>query len=183
MNTNKVFLITSGAFANTEIVSDFGFLPSAFLPIGHNRLIELQIRKIKKFDTDKFITLPKTYKLLERDYNILIKNKIKIHRTDPGLTLNNSILSFLDSYEIKNSIDQLFILHGDTSFKSLKEETDLLYYGYTDMFYKWGFISDIFDFKSDKDNFKEAVIAGYFSFSNPNFLKNVLLEKIHLKKL
>ena len=51
------------------------------------------------------------------------------------------------------------------------------------MFYKWGFISDIFDFKSDKDNFKEAVIAGYFSFSNPNFLKNVLLEKIHLKKL
>ena len=177
MNTNKVFLITSGAYANAEIISDFGFLPSAFLPIGHKRLIELQVQNIKNFDAVKVITLPSNYKLLERDKDFLIKNNILIYRTNPNLNLNDSILSFLDSYEIENTIDQLFILHGDTSFKSLKEETDLLYYGYTDMFYKWGYLSDISDIELNEDGFKQAVIAGYFTFSNPSFFKESLLSE------
>ena len=143
MSINKVFLITSGAYANAEITSDFGLLPSAFLPIGHKRLIELQVENIKDFDTTKVITLPDNYKLLQRDESFLTKNNISIHRTNPNLSLAESIVDFIDSYEEKNQIDELFILHGDTSFKSLKQETDLLYYGYTDMFYKWGYLADI----------------------------------------
>jgi len=91
MNTNKVFLITSGAYANAEIISDFGLLPSAFLPIGHKRLIELQVQNIKNFDAFKVITLPSNYKLLERDKDFLIKNDILVYRTNPNLNLNDSI--------------------------------------------------------------------------------------------
>lgn len=176
MSINKVFLITSGAYANAEITSDFGLLPSAFLPIGHKRLIELQVENIKDFDTTKVITLPDNYKLLQRDESFLTKNNISIHRTNPNLSLAESIVDFIDSYEEKNQIDELFILHGDTSFKSLKQETDLLYYGYTDMFYKWGYLADIIGKELKQENFKQPVIAGYFSFSNPSFFRETLIK-------
>ena len=171
---NKIFLITSGAYANAEITSDFGLLPSAFLPIGHKRLIELQVENIKNFDVTKVITLPENYNLLKRDTLFLEKNNILIYRNNPNLSLSKSILSFLNSYEKENQIDELFILHGDTSFKAFEQKTDLLYYGYTDMFYKWGHLADVIGEQLQKDEFKQPVLAGFFSFSNLNLFKQVL---------
>ena len=176
MYKNKVFLITSGTYANTEITSDFGLLPPSFLPIGHRRLIELQIENIKDFDTVKVITLPNNYKLLQRDKCFLENNNVLIHRNDPSLNLAQSILSFLDSYEKEIQIDELFILHGDTSFKKIEQETDLLYYGYTDMFYKWGHLADVIGKEVNQNNLKESVIAGYFTFSDPSSFKEILIR-------
>ena len=55
---NDVFLITSGAYSNDEITSDFGLLPTSFLPVGHKRLLELQINLLKEFKGRAFISLP-----------------------------------------------------------------------------------------------------------------------------
>ena len=72
---NDVFLITSGAYSNDEITSDFGLLPTSFLPVGHKRLLELQINLLKEFKGRAFISLPNNYNLLPRDRDLLLKNK------------------------------------------------------------------------------------------------------------
>jgi hypothetical protein len=174
---NKVFLITSGAYANAEITSDFGLLPSSFLPIGHKRLIELQIENIKQFDAIKVITLPDNYELLERDEKFLSNNNVIIHRNNPNLNLAQSILSFINKYEKENNLEELYILHGDTSFESLDQKVDLLYYGFTDMFYKWGHLADVIgDDEIKNDSYKQPVLAGYFSFSKPHLFKEELVK-------
>lgn len=165
MNNKTVFLITSGAYANAEITSDFGLLPTAFLPVGHKRLIELQLDLIEGFECRKYITLPDDYHLLDRDKELLKKNKIVIHRTNPSLNLAQSLLSFLNN-NILNSDEEFYILHGDTCFNTLEQKPDLLYYGLSDLFYKWGHLEDVIDKELNENDFKQAVISGYFTFSN-----------------
>lgn len=154
--------------------SDFGLIPTSFLPVGHKRLFEYQIKLIKYFKATKIISLPDDFKLLKRDIKLLSDNKIYIHRTDPNLSLNKSILGFIDEYEKNHIIEELYILHGDTSFQSIEQKTDLLYYGKTNLFYKWGYLKDIIGKSVETENFKEAVAAGYFTFSNPSFFRNEL---------
>lgn len=170
--SNDVFLITSGAYANDEITSDFGLLPTSFLPVGHKRLLELQIKLIENFVGKKFISLPDNYKLLHRDRDFIFENDIKIHWTNSNLSLSQSILSFINALDL-NGHSRLFILHGDTLFENIKFESDLLSFGTTDMFYKWG---DLIDFQSNSSeaNFNKKVLSGYFSFSNIPLLKNEL---------
>ncbi len=176
MSKSKVVLITSGAYANSEITSDFGLLPPSFLPIGHNRLVELQVEKINSFDAVKAITLPDNYKLLERDKIFLSDNNVIIYRSNPNLNLAQSIINFIDKYEEDNSLKELYILHGDTSFPKIEQRPDLLYYGFTDKFYKWGNLDYIIEEKSKNHDYKQAVIAGYFSFSKPNIFREKLVK-------
>lgn len=173
---SDVFLITSGAYSNDEITSDFGLLPTSFLPVGHKRLLELQINLLKEFKGRAFISLPDNYNLLSRDRDLLLKNNIKVHRTNPNLNLSQSILGFINDLDLVGN-SRLFILHGDTLFKSIDFDSDLLYYGTTDMFYKWG---DLIEF--DEQNYahksQRNVISGYFSFSDITLLKKELNKYI-----
>jgi len=173
---NKILLITSGAYVNSEMSSDFGLTPTSFLPTGHKRLIERQLEIIKDFKATVIITLPEDFKLLKRDVKLLSENKVIIYRTDSNLSLNKSILSFMNEYEKKYSIKKLYILHGDTSFEALEQKTDLLYYGETNSFYKWGYLKNIIGRTITSKNHKQFVAAGYFTFSNPSFFKQKLSE-------
>lgn len=179
MKKLKALLITSSAYSNSEIVSDFGLIPPSFLPIGHRRLIELQIESIKDFDGEKIIGLPDNFKLLERDKVLLSDSNISIFRSNPNASLADAILRFIYHFENEfGKIDELFILHGDTLFKKLEYEVNLIYYGLTDMFYKWGDMGEIFgdNFKSD-EYMQQKVMAGYFSFNQIEILK-IGLEKL-----
>ena len=173
---NKILFITSGAYVNSEMSSDFGLIPTSFLPIGHKRLIEHQIEIIKDFKATIIISLPNEFKLLKRDVNLLSENKIFIHRTDSNLSLNSSILGFINEYEKNHIIEELYILHGDTSFQSIEQKTDLLYYGETNLFYKWGYLNNIIGRTFKTESNKNFVAAGYFTFSNPSFFKKQLSE-------
>ena len=127
MIKNKILLITSGAYVNSEMSSDFGLIPTSFLPVGHSRLIELQIELIKDFKATIIISLPNDFKLLKRDVKLLSENEIYIHRTDSNLSLNKSIVGFINEYEKNHIIEELYILHGDTLFQTIEQKTDLLY--------------------------------------------------------
>ncbi len=174
MIENKIILITSGAYVNSEMSCDFGLTPTSFLPVGYKRLIEHQIELVKDFKATIIISLPNDFKLLKRDVTLLSDNKVYIHRTDPNLSLNESILNFIDEYEKRNIMEELYILHGDTLFQTLEQETDLLYYGETNLFYKWGFLKGILGGNINKEYKKKLVAAGYFTFSNPSFFKEML---------
>lgn len=166
--SNDVLLITSGAYANDEITSDFGLLPTSFLPVGHKRLLELQINLIKAFDGQAYISLPDDYVLLTRDRDLLTKNNIIAYRTDHNLSLSQSILCFIEEIG-SNVMKRLFILHGDTLFNSIQFDNNLLYYGSSDMFYKWGYLNE-FDKENSTDEYERDVISGYFSFNDIELL-------------
>ena len=162
--------------------SDFGLIPTSFLPIGHKRLLEHQITLIKHFKATKIISLPDDFCLLRRDVELLSENDINIHRTDSNLSLNDSILKFINEYEKKYLIEELYILHGDTLFLNIEQKADLLYYGETNSFYKWGYLKDIVVMNANKENnernYKRPVVAGYFSFSEPSLFKKELSKNL-----
>ena len=172
--TNDVFLITSGAYSNDELSSDFGMLPTSFLPVGHKRLIELQMDLISSFSGRKILTLPEKFILSERDKKLIEINEFRIHRSNPNLTLNQSISCFLKTLDFDSS-SSLFILHGDTLFDKIDYQLDSIYFGKTALFYKWG---DIQDFKFSKSSKNESnlrsVLSGYFTFSNIPLLSKVI---------
>ena len=174
MDSHKIFLITSGAYSNDEITSDFGLLPTSFLPVGHKRLIELQLELISSFDGMKFITLPENFFLTKRDEKLIEINNVKIHRTNPNLSLSQSILNFMNDLNL-DSLSRLYLLHGDTLFQEIDYEENLIYYGNTDSFYKWGIIGD-FCFKNDIEEATngKSVISGYFTLNNIPLFKKEL---------
>jgi hypothetical protein len=174
VDSKKIFLITSGAYSNEEITSDFGLLPTSFLPVGHKRLIELQLELITNFDGRKFLTLPDDFNLLERDKNLIERNNVCVHRTDPSISLKQSILNFINDLNL-DDLSKLYLLHGDTLFKEIDYQENLIYYGKTDSFYKWGQIDD-FNFKNHitEEITLKSVISGYFTFDDFPLLKKTL---------
>lgn len=172
----KVLLLTSGAYVNSEIASDFGLLPASFLPVGHRRLFELQLDLFKDKDISKFITLPEDYVLLGRDRSFLRDCGVKIERVDPDLSLANSILDFFERLEGLDS-KELYILHGDTLFNKVDLLSNILYYNYSDMFYKWGGLKEIIGNTPQIQAGKQAVVSGFFSFNNLLLLREELENK------
>lgn len=177
MDENGYFLITSGTYANPETVSDFGLLPNSFLPLGHSRIFEYQLKLIENFIGKKFISLPEDFTLKKRDHELLRKSNVNIYRTDAKLKLSELIVRFIDDIGLAESGSNLFILHGDTLFNKLSYEKDILYYGYTNMFYKWGNISELFENNliGEKKTHK-AVLSGYFSIGSPKRFRKQLRE-------
>jgi hypothetical protein len=167
----KVFLITSGAYVNSELASDFGLLPTSFLPVGHKRLFELQLELIKGFNGEKHISIPENYELLDRDLKILSKYCVQIFKSSSKISLKDSILEFLNNQKLE-SISEFYILHGDTLYSKLDYATDLMYCNFTNMFYKWGNLQEIIEPYDSK--FKDSIVSGYFSFKDIGSIKLAL---------
>lgn len=171
MIQEKVFLITSGAYVNSELASDFGLLPTSFLPVGHKRLFEIQLELIKGFKGEKHISIPNNYELLDRDLKILSKHSVHIFKSNPKISLKDSILEFLNNKNL-DCIKEFYILHGDTLYSKLDFAADLIYCNFTNMFYKWGNLQDIINPYDPK--FKDSIVSGYFSFKNIRLFKLAL---------
>ena len=124
----------------------------------------------------KFITLPEDFVLTRRDKKLIEKNEVEIHRTSPHISLSQSILNFINNLNLDSSFS-LYIFHGDTLFKDIDFEENIIYYGGTDSFYKWGDMQD-FNFKNniEKTTNLKSVISGYFTFNNIPLLEKELIN-------
>jgi len=169
----NILLITSGAYANSELTSDFGLQPTAFLPIGHKRLVEYQLELAISLNCQKYISLPNDYNLINRDIKLLDSNNVIIFRSNSNLTLSESLLKFIEKIKPEEEA-KLYILHGDTLFKSLTHDTDVLYYGLTNMFYKWGDLNKVIKCERKVIPKHYEVLSGYFTFSNIGLFKSAL---------
>jgi hypothetical protein len=158
-----MILITSGAYANEEFRSEFGYLPPAFLPLQNKRLFEHQIKLFENFDEKIFITVPEDYELHVRDLFILERLNVKIIKVPKETTLGFSIsfaLNIIGSYD-----EPLKILHGDTLFNSIIEKNDVFYVSHPKLNHSWGYVNE---------GMPNLVFSGYFSFSNQIlFIKNL----------
>ncbi len=162
-----MILITSGAYIDSSLASEFGYIPPCMLPVQNKRLYEHQIDLIRNhFGNDEkvVLSLPKSYRMNEYDIRRINELNVEIIKVDDSLTLGESIASIICNFED----DSIYILHGDTLFSNLFKELDVCSVGKPYAFYNWAYA----DLNYDK------VYTGFFSFSSSNaLLKNLVKHK------
>lgn len=155
-----MILINSAAYVNSDLVSEFGKLPPAMLPVQNKRLYEHQAELLKNVRAEgdiAYITFPQSYKSEISEYD---KVKLKDLRIVPiyiqdGLNLGQAIvyaLNYLGEYN-----ENLIMLHGDTLFDETYDGLD----GFS--------CSDNIDDNYHWDKLSEdvnTVFTGYFKISN-----------------
>lgn len=159
-----MILITSGAYIDSSLASEFGNIPPCMLPVQNKRLYEHQIELIRNqfgYDEKIVISLPDSYHIDEYDVNKINELNVEIVKVDENLSLGESIVFILSNIEN----DVLYILHGDTLFSNLSKELDVCSVGKPDAFYNWTYT-----------NFNlNTAHTGFFSFSSTDaLLKNLI---------
>lgn len=130
-----MLLITSGAYVESELASEFGRIPPAFLPVGNRRLYTYQIRQIGRLHERVCLTLPGDFLLDEADALYLREQGVTLFRTTPGASLGAAVHEFLCAARTDGPLD---ILYGDTLIADpLREGSDWLAVGHTDEYYDW----------------------------------------------
>jgi hypothetical protein len=130
-----MLLITSGAYVESELASEFGRIPPAFLPVGNRRLYTYQIRQFGGLHDQVFLTLPGDFLLDEADALHLRDQGVTLFRTTPGAPLGAAVHEFLSGARVTGPLD---ILYGDTLIADpLREGSDWLAVGHTDEYYDW----------------------------------------------
>ena len=164
-----MILITSAAYVSPGLVSEFGKLPPAFLPVQNRRLFEHQKYLIEKYKgTDKgstILSLPAGYMLSIYDRKRLEELCIQPLSVPEGLSLGASVIYVLNS--LAKYDEPLFILHGDTLFAELTDQTDC---------YSVSTAKDQYEWASAGEVGSKQVYSGFFSFTNQSLLIQKIVE-------
>lgn len=130
-----MLLITSGAYVESELASEFGRIPPAFLPVGNRRLYTYQIKQFRRLHEHVCLTVPDDFLLDEADVLHLREQGVKVVRTTPAAPLGAAVREFLAAEGVSGPLD---ILYGDTLITDPRREgSDWLAVGHTDEYYNW----------------------------------------------
>jgi hypothetical protein len=165
---------------NPEIAAEYGRLPPAFLPLGHERLFVSQQRLLSHFPGETVITLPEDFTFDRADDIDLDRLEVQVLRVPVDLTLAESILYAL---VMLRADGPLRLLHGDTYFASpLPSGLDVVSSAESLSAYAWGYIHD--DVMAAKpflegqqgasDKPPRRLLTGYFTFSDSGELARCL---------
>ncbi len=161
-----MILITSAAYVSPALVSEFGKLPPAMLPVQNRRLFEHQLDLVDQIGHGPvFLTLPKGYVPTQMDSKKLYERNVTIISIPPSFSLGQSVVYALNV--IGRYSESLFILHGDTLFSKLISETDIYSVGQAEDDYSWATTSPVND---------SQIYSGFFSFSSPSSLVRCITE-------
>lgn len=176
----NIALILSSGQLTSDLRSEFGKIPPSFLPVGNERLYRSQIKLLKNYVDQIFISLPDTYTLSDFDKRQITNQNVQILRVSDNRTINEAIVEAIGA--IKISISRLIILYGDTLIRDINlEQTDFVSVHHTSSEFDWAPIADIF---SQDETGGSLKISGCFSFTNITTLVQVLKqEKILTKSL
>ena len=160
-----MILLTSGGYVSSDLVSEYGKIPSSFVPLKNLRLFEHQINFIKKnFDNRQiFMSIPNDYDIGESDRKILKNNEINVIKTDPNTSYGKSIYDCLNIISLKQEV--VTILNGDTLFLKYNntKSDDFAFIGLPDGNYNWDYCND-----------NKHIYLGLFSFSSKETFKKIL---------
>lgn len=159
-------LIASGAYVETELLSEFGKVPPSFLPVGNKRLLEYQVERFRKHYHRVSLTVPDDFVLDEVDSHYLDSADIRVCRTPPGLPLGDAINAYLTNWEAQGPID---ILYGDTLVADEQlAGTNWLAVGSSDEYYHW-------HHETQTDGHGGGTWTGMFSFSDAALLREKIV--------
>lgn len=156
-----MILITSAAYITPALASEFGKLPPCMLPVQNRRLYEHQISIVPSGE-QIVISLPQSYTLTAYDQRRLSSVGVKIVKVPDSFSLGQSLVYVLNVLGCYG--EKIGILHGDTLFSELTDETDVCAVAKVEDNYDW-------DMANVHNN---SIYAGFFSFSN----QSLLIQKI-----
>ena len=158
-----MILVTSAAYVNEELQSEFGKIPPCFLPLQNKRLFEHQIKLLKKIGEKIVFSLPQHFVMSNHDYLFFEENDVEIIYSDHNVSLSESIINVLEFFN--KTEESVLILHGDTLFDALPKQKNDFYVSTSDDNYNWGKISN---FNS------KLVYSGLFWLENQIFFIDCL---------
>jgi len=160
-----MLLITSGAYVESELASEFGRIPPAFLPVGNRRLYTYQVSQFGRLHDRVCLTVPDDFALDEADTAWLRAHRVEVLRTTPGAALGAAIHEFLCVSGVAGPLD---ILYGDTLVTDpLREGSDWLAVGHTEEYYDWYH-------EAPSSGQPGGAWTGLFSFSDAGLLRTQL---------
>ena len=178
-----VRLIMSGAVVGQELAAEFGPLPPSLLPVGVQRLYELQLAALG--GTRQHLVLPEAFELSDFDRERLAALNVEIVPIPEGLRLGEAVVYALNS--IGAGERPVHILHGDTLIADPPlAESDVIVGGVRTNEYAWaeidadagGRIAALVDTPAGEDGGESRpVAAGYFAFSSGVDLLRSLTRK------
>ncbi|MBK1973659.1 capsular biosynthesis protein [Campylobacter sp. TTU-622] len=168
-----MILITSAKYSSSDFTLEFGKIPPSFLPLGNKRLYEYQIKLFKKFNQKIFLSLPNDFKLNKFDKKKLKEYNVEILFVPNNLSLGESIVYCLNVCCVFN--EKFYILHGDTFFKELEFKENSLQVAKVKENYDWTYLDNEFKILSNTIE-NDLILAGAFSFSQPQFLIKCIVE-------
>ncbi len=153
-------ILTSASYVTDELRAEFGLLPPAFLPVGHQRLYELQASVL---GGRVYLTLPSSFRIPDPDAQKLQALDLEIIRVPDGLSLAESLLYALNV--IGHTADSLRILHGDTLIYDPPETvSSVVAVAAQPEAYSWGLAPNQRGRLSQGGD--NQVLAGFFFFSS-----------------
>ena len=136
LNSGRNIHNNLGRVCGTGFVSTFGLLPPAFLPVGNQRLYELQAELIDKTDSRKIISVPDDFMIEDHERARLMALGFDIIPVPTGISLGASIAHVLERGSVTSG--KLEILHGDTYIFGLPtDKTDIVSEGTSSDYYSW----------------------------------------------
>ena len=169
---DAVRLIMSGAVVGQELAAEFGPLPPSLLPVGVQRLYDLQLEALK--GTGWRLVLPEAFALSDFDAERLAAAGVEVVPIPEGLRLGEAVVYALNS--IGAGEGPVHILHGDTLIAEPPlHETDVIVGGRRSNEYAWaeietdaaGRITALVDTRAGEEGREhQPVAAGYFAFSS-----------------
>lgn len=160
-----MILITSAAYVNPSLASEMGKLPPCMLPVQNKRLYMHQLSLVEGRGESVYISLPMSYVLTPFDKKQLESHDVNLLTVPDKLSLGQSIIYCLNI--IGRFDEPLYILHGDTLFRSITLTPDSYVVAKAEDNYTW----------AEADAQDETVYAGFFAFSSPKLLIKSITEK------
>lgn len=171
----------SGAVVGQELATEFGPLPPSFLPVGVQRLYELQLKALAGAE-GVHLVLPEGFQAPEHDVRRLAELGVEILPIPEGLRLGEAVVYAINSVGAGET--PVHILHGDTLIGAPPlGRADVMVGGPRANEYAWaemalddtGRVLGLEVTTAGEDGHEgRPIAAGYFSFSSSRTLVRAL---------
>jgi hypothetical protein len=168
-----VRLIMSGALVGQELAAEFGPLPPSFLPVGTQRLYELQMKALAGAGPVHLV-LPEAFAVPEADAARLAELGVEILPAPDGLKLGEAVVYALNAIGAGDA--PVHLLHGDTLIAAPPLDVhDVIVAGPRSTEYAWaemevapdGRIASLVNTPAGEDGHEGwPIAAGYFAFAS-----------------
>jgi hypothetical protein len=174
-NYTSMGIILSGAYIASSMVSEFGLLPPAFLPLANKRLYCQQVESLRAYVEKIMLTLPNDFEPKDFDDAWLNEHGVTTRAMDASKTLGQAVADCLE--QLPPEIEEVWILFGDTLITELSHMVPhSLAMGIVQEHSRWGYCREAaaghIEFYEDFDtaeNEMKSVVAGCFRLSRSNF--------------
>ena len=181
-------IIASAAYSVPELIAQFGPIPPSFLPVGNNRLFQLQYAALPRGVDQIILSLPEDFQPDASDLERLHEYKIDVVHVPNNLSLGDSI-AYVQSATTATT-GRLSILHGDTLLEGVDFSVlDGISVGDKPPIYQWGAVyqkmNDFYESLQVEIPYQsphghelgkpDKVLSGWFSFNDASLFAHALV--------